>query len=182
MSTARQTGKERYLALVALLLGLAVATSVERSSRGFGLPSVAQRGAPRELTFALLDGGSWRLSEEQGHVVAVNLWATWCEPCRSETPLLLKMSADLHSKGFRVIGVSLDAGPDKETNVRHFRETYRVMYPLASPDPLSQLESGLEGVPTTLLFDRHGRAAKVYVGEVRESSLRADVSRLLMEP
>ena len=81
-----------------------------------------------------------------------------------------------------MIGVSLDTGPDKETNVRRFRETYRVMYPLASPDPLSQLESGLEGVPTTLLFDRHGRAAKVYVGEVRESSLRADVSRLLMEP
>ncbi len=96
--------------------------------------------------------------------------------------MLVRVEADLHQRGFRVIGVSLDTGRDKQEQVGRFQRSFHIAYPLAFPAALSQIESGLEGIPTTLLFDRHGRAARVYVGELQEASLRADVRRLLTEP
>ena len=93
--------------------------------------------------------------------------------------MLVHVQTDLAAKGFRVIGVSLDTTADKATQVRSFQQAFHIPYPLAFPGALSQIESGLDGIPTTLLFDRQGRAAKIYVGELRESFLRADVTHLL---
>ena len=151
-------------------------------SKDAGVTPVTQRGSPRELAFSLLDGGMWKLSDARGRVVLVNLWATWCGPCRAETPMLVRVKADLGPRGFEVLGVSLDVTKYKEKQVRSFQEMYRVTYALAFPAALSQIESGLDGIPTTLLFDRSGRAAKIYVGEIPEHTLRADVTTLLQEP
>ena len=96
--------------------------------------------------------------------------------------MLVRVKTDLGPRGFQVLGVSLDAAQDKQQRVRSFQATYHVTYALAFPAPLSQIEAGLDGVPTTLLFDRHGRAAKIYVGEIAERTLRADVTELLQEP
>ena len=148
---------------------------------------VAERGDSRELAVTLIDPGErrgqeWRLSEERGHVVAVNLWATWCGPCVSETPALVRLENDLFAQGFRVVGISLDTASDREARVQAFESAYGVSYPIAFPGGMSQMEAGLTGIPTTLLFDRHGRTAKIYVGAIREASVRAAVTELLREP
>ena len=182
--TLRQGGNVR-LWPAALVVAAAVCAMLAARACGVGVAgvtAVADRGAPRELRFDLLDGGSWQLSGERGHVVAVNLWATWCGPCREETPLLVKLGTELAPEGFRVVGISLDATGNREELVRQFRSAYGARYPIGFPPPLSQMEAGLDGIPTTLLFDREGRAAKVYVGEIPERSFRADIRSLLEEP
>ena len=185
---ARPIRSRSTLALGAVVLAAWATLLLGRRGTDRGLTPIAQRGRPREFTVRLLDlpgqqrTGAWSLSEERGHVVAVNLWATWCGPCVSETPALARLDRDLSAQGFRVVGISLDSASDREARVRAFAAAYEVNYPLAFPDRMSQMEAGLEGIPTTLLFDRHGRAAMIYVGAIRERSVRADVTELLREP
>lgn len=178
----KYTLKRHYGVVCFVLLAAVSLRLLHRGHASSGVTNAAQRGAPRELTFTLLDGAVWNLSDQRGHVVALNLWATWCAPCRSETPALVRTEADLGPRGFQVIGVSLDTVHDRSAQVNNFRAAYRVNYPMAYPDSMSQIESGLDGIPTTLLFDRQSRTAKIYVGELNEQVLRADVATLLSEP
>ena len=173
----------RHVVAVSLLLLAAGATSrLPQRATSTGVTAATQRGEARELAFTLLDGHAWRLSEQRGHVVAVNLWATWCAPCRSETPALVQTVADLGPQGFAVLGISLDTASNRAAQVSAFRTAYRIEYPMAFPDPMSQIASGLDSIPTTLLFDREGRTAKIYVGELDDRGFRADVKALLAEP
>lgn len=138
---------------------------------------VGERRAMPELVMTRLDGGAWRMEEHRGQVVLVNYWATWCEPCWEETPGLIRLSQEM--KGLAVVGVALDA--DGTAKVRRFVDEFHVPYPVVMPERMSQMESGLEGVPTTILVDKQGRVAKSYVGAVREQDFRTDVETLLAE-
>ena len=144
-----------------------------------GIVSVASRREMPKLALEQLGGGTWRMEDHRGQVVLVNYWATWCGPCREETPGLGRLAGELGSKGLAVVGVSLDEGD--RGKVKRFVEEFRVPYPVVFPAPLSQVGQGLEGVPTTILVDRKGRVAKIYVGAVREADFREDVKALLEE-
>ena len=165
------------LAAAALLL---VATLRERFSESAGVTTVAKRQRMADFSATRMGGGTWRLQDHRGEVVAINLWATWCGPCRQETPAIVRTVRDLAPKGFAVVGVSLDEG-ERDAKVKAFAERYGVNYPIVFPEAMSQLGAGLDGIPTTLLIDREGRVAKTYVGEMRESVLRQDVGTLLAE-
>lgn len=143
-----------------------------------GIVSVGERRVMPELVMTRLDGGTWRVEEHRGQVVLVNYWATWCEPCWEETPGLIRLSQEL--KGLAVVGVSLDAGGTAK--VQKFVDEFHVPYPVVMPERMSQMEFGLEGVPTTILVDKQGRVAKSYVGAVRERDFRTDIEALLAEP
>jgi cytochrome c biogenesis protein CcmG, thiol:disulfide interchange protein DsbE len=128
---------------------------------------------------AQLDGGTWRMSEHRGQVVLVNYWATWCGPCWEETPGLIRLSRELGPKGLAVVGVAIDEG--EADKVEKFVKEFGVPYPVVRPERLSQMEYGMEGVPTTVLVDREGRVAKTYVGAVRQADFATDVETLLAE-
>ena len=187
-TSAQSTRSRSTLVLSVVVLAAWATLLLGRCGADRGVTRISQRGTPRELAVRLLDippqqqVQEWSLSGERGHVVAVNLWATWCGPCVSETPALARLSKELGAQDFRVVGISLDTASDREARVRAFAAAYGVNYPLAFPDRMSQMAAGLKGIPTTLLFDRHGRAAMVYVGAIRERSVRADVIQLLREP
>jgi thiol-disulfide isomerase/thioredoxin len=144
-----------------------------------GIAPVGERRVMPELVMAQLDGGTWRMVDHRGQVVLVNYWATWCGPCWEETPGLIRLSQDLGPKGLAVVGVALDEGGKEK--VRKFVEEFRVPYPVALPERMSQMAYGLEGVPTTILVDRQGRVAKTYVGAVRQRDFETDVEVLLGE-
>jgi cytochrome c biogenesis protein CcmG, thiol:disulfide interchange protein DsbE len=132
-----------------------------------------------ELVMAQLDGGTWRMADHRGQVVLVNYWATWCGPCWEETPGLVRLSRELGPKGLAVVGVAIDeGGRDK---VQRFVDAFHVSYPVTLPEKMSQMEYGMEGVPTTILVDKEGRVAKTYVGAVRQADYETDVEVLLAE-
>ena len=137
-----------------------------------------QRVAVPNISMPTLDGETWSLKEERGKVVVLNFWATWCEPCRTKVPYLVKLQGEFGGKGLAVAGVTLDEDPKI---VEKFAAEYKVDYPILLP-PAGSPWTKLENTPTTLLIDREGRLAGKYIGAVPEEELRRDVERLLAEP
>jgi cytochrome c biogenesis protein CcmG, thiol:disulfide interchange protein DsbE len=144
-----------------------------------GIRAVGERRVMPALVMTQLDGGTWRMADHRGQVVLVNYWATWCGPCWEETPGLIRLSEELGPKGLAVVGVAIDEGG--EAKVKKFVDEFHVSYPVVMQERMSQMEYGMEGVPTTILVDRQGRVAKTYVGAVREADFRTDVEVLLGE-
>jgi peroxiredoxin len=159
---------------------LLVAWALHHGTRQSGeITAASERRAMPALVLAQLDGGTWRMEDHRGQVVLVNYWATWCGPCWEETPGLVRLSRDLGPKGLAVVGVSVDEGGREK--VRQFADRFKLPYPVALQEPMSQMAQGLEGMPTTILVDREGRVAKTYVGAVEERDFRKDVLVLLGE-
>lgn len=100
----------------------------------------------------------------RGKVVLVDFWATWCQPCKKEMPGYQKLLDLYGSRGFAVIGFKFDTMMDMEGPVQ-FAKRIGVRYPLAvAPDDLKQKFGGIEGLPTTMLYDRQGILRKKVVG------------------
>jgi Thiol-disulfide isomerase and thioredoxins len=147
--------------------------------RAGGLTPVAKRQLAPNMEFEQLNGGTWRLREHRGQVVLINLWATWCGPCREETPGLVQLFKDDGPKGLAVVGLSLDVGG--RDKVGAFARQFHVPYPIVFPEPMSQLADTVEAVPTTMLLDKDGRVARVYVGAIERAVFAEDVETLLAE-
>jgi thiol-disulfide isomerase/thioredoxin len=102
-----------------------------------------------------LDGKPFDLASERGNVVFLNVWATWCGPCRFEIPELETMHNKYAGQGFKVIGVSVDeSGADA---VRAFVKEQKMTYPI-EVDPEGKLANLLQTtvLPTSILIDRDG--------------------------
>jgi len=123
--------------------------------------------------------GRFRLADFRDQFVLLDFWATWCAPCRQETPGLIDLAREYRYKGLAIVGVSMDEGGQRA--VQSFLSEFHVPYPVLMPDLATPAAPAIEALPTTVLIDRNGRAAKSYVGAVRESVFRADVDRLLAE-
>lgn len=103
-----------------------------------------------------LQGQSLSSAGLRGKVVLVDFWATWCQPCKKEMPGYQKLVDEYGSRGFVVIGFKFDNMPDTENPVQ-FAKEIGVHYPLAvATDDLKEKFGGIEGLPTTMLYDRHG--------------------------
>lgn len=179
----RMNGRRDRLAMWGFVLATVLLGGLvwyRASSQAGGIAPPSARKAMPNLVLAQLGGGEWKLADHRGQVVLINYWATWCGPCREEMPGLIDLDRQLGQKGLAVVGVSIDKGGHDK--VRAFVDSFGVTYPVAFPDPLSQMEWGMAGVPTTVLVDRQGRVAKSYLGAVRERDFRSDVETLLAEP
>jgi cytochrome c biogenesis protein CcmG, thiol:disulfide interchange protein DsbE len=174
--------RERLVQWGFIVLGVALLVfGLSHRTRQSGhLAPVGSRQVMPGLVMERLDGGVWRMEDHRGQVVLINYWATWCGPCQEETPGLVRLARELGPKGLAVVGVSMDEGDRKK--VRDFVERFQVSYPVVFPAAMSQLGSGMVGLPTTILVDRNGRVAKTYVGAVRRADFEMDVNAVLREP
>jgi len=166
------------LALLAAALTVGV-PGLRRPPPTAPLKPAAERRMMADLALPALSGPPWTLSRHRGRVVLLNYWATWCPPCRAETPALVRIARDYRAAGLDVVGVSVDQ--DAMNSVPPFVAEYRVPYPVLLSGPPAP-GGPVQALPTTFLIDRQGRVADVTVGACDEPSLRRALERLLREP
>ena len=111
-------------------------------------------------------GASFKLADFFGKVMVVNLWATWCGPCRQEIPELVKLHKEFHSRGVEIIGLSTENPDASAEKVRKFIKDFQIDYrigwaPVEVGAPLMQ---GHDAIPQTFVISRDGRILKHFKG------------------
>jgi cytochrome c biogenesis protein CcmG/thiol:disulfide interchange protein DsbE len=135
-----------------------------RSEPGNVLNSLPANVLDAELKAA--SGSPIRLADYSGKVLLVNLWATWCGPCRLETPELVKLHKEFQSRGVEMIGLSTENPDMSAERVKEFVKAYNVDYHVgwATPEVALTLMQGRESIPQSFVITREGRIIKRFVG------------------
>lgn len=115
--------------------------------------------------FPLLDGKMRQLADYKGKVVVLDLWATWCGPCRVEIPHLIALGNEFKSKGVEVVGLSLEDPEMAKEEVRAFAREFKINYALgfAGETLASKVMRG-GSIPQTIVIGRDGRVHKHFIG------------------
>ena len=134
------------------------------SSTASGYPKLASAVATAEIKG--LDGNTYTLNDKLGKILLVNLWATWCGPCRFEIPALVRMQEKHGPQGFEVLGLNTDE--EELQLINDFAAELKVNYPIAYADTSLQASmlkiSKFPGIPQSFLIDREGRLRGVFKG------------------
>ena len=181
------------LSLGALLAGCSSSSSQTNSSSqsrfvaGDGslvlLPPDQRQPAP-DITGTTFADQPFALKDYRGKVVALNVWASWCAPCRAEAPALNQVSRELQSKDVQFIGLNTR---DSKASAEAFIQRFEVPYPNVW-DPDAQLQLAFrdslppQAIPSTVLVDKQGRVAGRVLGEVDRTQLREVLTELANEP
>lgn len=131
--------------------------------------------------FSVRDLRGQRISSAdlRGKVVLIDFWATWCQPCKKEMPGYQKLADRYGSRGFAVIGFKLDIMADTE-EPRAFARRLGIRYPLAvATDEVKNKFGGIEGLPTTLIYDREGILRQKIIGFEYTDVIEKDLKTLL---
>lgn len=144
---------------------------------------VADRQPAPDISGPTLDGGSWSLAEDIGQVVVLNVWASWCAPCRAEAPALEQVSVETADQGVQFVGLNTR---DTEAAAKAFVANYGITYPnvvdadgsvqLAFRDTLPP-----QSIPSTVFIDSEGRVAARVLGEIDRSRLQGIIETLVAE-
>ena len=131
------------------------------------------RGPAPDLAGTTLEGGEFRLADHLGEVVVINVWASWCAPCRAEAPILESAWQQVQDEGVQFVGLDTR---DTDAAARAFLDAYGITYPnLIDGDGRLQLLFSdtlpPQAIPSTLVIDREGRVAGRIIGRVTESTL-----------
>lgn len=112
------------------------------------------------------NGDPIKISNYSGKVVLVNLWATWCGPCRNETPELVKIHKEYQDRGLEMIGLSTEDPVASAESVQQFVRAYGVDYHIgwATRDVAAALMQGRGAIPQSFIITRDGHIMKRFVG------------------
>ncbi len=133
-----------------------------------------------------LNGKTIKKDAYLGKVLMINLWGTWCPPCRAEIPHFIEAQKKYGEKGFQIIGINYEKTDNlvQATSLtKRFAEQNKINYPLSVVDSkyLGTLPQEVGGFPTTYFFGRDGKIRKVKVGGLHLSDLEAIIKPLLAE-
>jgi len=170
----------RVLAIGLLLLAAAAA--------GFGgyhylnakSPDSPATSRRPDVTLNDLAGSPQSISQWDGKVLVVNFWATWCEPCRREIPLLNALQSEYGGRGVQVIGVAIDELP----SVQDFLKSVPISYPVLigeqeAVDALAGFGAEMTVLPYTAFVRRDGRIEVLHAGELHRDDATELLNRLL---
>jgi cytochrome c biogenesis protein CcmG/thiol:disulfide interchange protein DsbE len=161
---------------------VAFAAVVALQLRRNNLPRAKSAGTQQhrlapDFTLPQLDGQDLRLSSYRGKIVLLDFWATWCDPCREETPHLVELQQKYGDRGLQIIGVSMDDSPEP---VRPFYQQFHMNYPVVmGTAKTGELYGGVLGLPIAFLIGRDGIIYAKHVGATDAAAFEKDIESLL---
>jgi thiol-disulfide isomerase/thioredoxin len=167
-----------FFLVIGLLLAVMACKQTEPDTRGFS-PAIGERMqmAPFKLP-SLTDKTVLDSKQLDGKVLLVTFFATWCPPCIQEIPSLIALQDSYKSKGFSVVGFSVDEGD--LAPLYNLIEKFGINYPvlLAEPD-IARSFGGVSGIPASFLVNGQGEIVKKFLGYVSHDFLEEDIKSML---
>jgi cytochrome c biogenesis protein CcmG/thiol:disulfide interchange protein DsbE len=141
-----------------------------------------------EFTLEDLNGKKISLADYKGKALLINFWATWCAPCKIETPWLVELRNQYSAQGFEILGVSMDdldrddpaklSGEKKD--IARFVQQMKMPYPvLIGGDSISKPYGGLDDLPTSFFVDRNGIVVAAQLGLTSKDEIEAKIKKSL---
>ena len=140
------------------------------------------------FTLEDLSGEKRSLASYKGKAVLINFWATWCAPCKIETPWLIELRNQYAAQGFEVLGISaddIDRGDaqklsDEKKQIARFVQQMQMPYPvLIDGDSISKPYGGLDELPTSFFVDRNGIVVAAQLGLTSKEEIEANIKKAL---
>jgi peroxiredoxin len=130
-----------------------------------------------DFTLPQLEGKELRLASYRGKVVLLDFWASWCDPCREETPHLIELQNKYADRGLQIIGVSMDDSPDP---ARTFYQQFHMNYPVVMGNAKTgELYGGVLGLPIAFVINSDGRIYAKHIGATDPAIFEKEVVALL---
>ena len=169
------------VALTAALLSACSAGRKQTAQPANSSPAAKSLPTPERITkLGSIEINNQRMTLDnfKGKVVVLDFYATWCEPCRAETPHLVKLQQQYSNQGLQVIGLNV-GGEDDRDKVPAYAKEFSIQYPLGFPDDdfADQYLSDNQNIPQSFLFDRNGTLVKRFIGY--DEGAGAELERLI---
>lgn len=178
LEVANNTDGPKARGLLQEITNNAVASDEVKESAASQLKKLDAIGKPVDLNFTAVDGRKVDISKLKGKVVLIDFWATWCGPCVEELPHVQAAYDQDHSKGFEILGVSLD---HEKENLTDFVTSHHLAWPQyydgQDSDNKLALQFGIESIPTLWLVDKKGNLRDINA----RTDLSGKVEKLLAE-
>ena len=179
-SSQSRGGNRNPLALVvvALVAAAMLYFGFHMARRSGPTPLVTKASAAPDFTLESLDGKSVRLSDLRGKAVLLNFWATWCGPCKIETPWLVELQKQYGSQGLQVIGVAMDdSGKDE---IAKFAKDMGVNYPvLLGKEAVGDDYGGVPALPESFFIGRDGKIVDKIIGLKGKGEIEDSIKKAL---
>jgi cytochrome c-type biogenesis protein len=146
---------------------------------GADAPSVLGKSTPApDFTLESLDGKNMKLSDFRGKAVALNFWATWCVPCKIETPWLVELQKQYSDQGLQIVGV--EAGNDDKSDIVKFAKDMGMNYPvLIGKEEVTDAYGGVPALPETFFIGRDGKIVSHIMGLKDRSDIEDAIKKAL---
>lgn len=146
-----------------------------------GLIAAGKRKAAPKVSGELLEGGTFDLGTQKGHVVVVNFWASWCAPCRAEAADLEEVYQATKGSGVVFLGINIRDEKDKAIAFHDGRASYPSLFDPAGKISLAFSDVPPSAIPSTLIIDREGRIAAITRRDIRKADLQPLVEQVVAE-
>ena len=180
ISAASRGGNRNPLALVvvALVAAAMLYFGFHMARRSAPPPPVSKTSPAPDFTLESLDGKSVRLSDLRGKAVLLNFWATWCGPCKIETPWLVELQNQYGSQGLQVVGIAMDdSGKDE---IAKFAKDMGVNYPvLIGKEAVGDAYGGVPALPESFFIGRDGKIVDKIIGLKGKGEIEDSIKKAL---
>jgi len=169
------TTAARIVTGLALLVGIALQPL--RSQAAEAICSADAKAANLDFTLKDIHGKPFALSDYKGKVVLLDFWATWCPPCRKEIPGFNELYNNYRSRGFAVIGVSMD---ESTSDIKRFAKRFKMNYPILMGAGREDLEPafGSLALPMAFVISRDGRICAKHEGFTPKEQFEREIDSL----